>query len=120
MKKKLPRNRHQLPGEAGDWAGAGLFCNSILSLHVRDVPGAQKTKIRMLDQGRVRGIFGYSDDNWALAPSLASLQDMITTMERYAKDHNMTTDPNPRKCKTKTMVFVIRKTAIGQHHSTKR
>ena len=27
------------------------------------------------------GIFGYSDDNWLLAPSLNALQDMLTTCE---------------------------------------
>ena len=27
------------------------------------------------------GIFGYSDDNWILAPSLGALQDMLQTCE---------------------------------------
>ena len=40
-------------------------------------------------QGEFRGIFGYSDDNWALAPSLSSLQDMLRTMEIYAYSHNL-------------------------------
>ena len=34
------------------------------------------------------GIFGYSDDNWLLAPSLSSLQDMLSTCEEYAATHN--------------------------------
>ena len=65
-------------------------------------------------EGEYRGIFGYSDDNWALAPSLNSLQDMITTMEVYANSHNLifSTDPVPSKCKTKTMAFVIKKTTL--------
>ena len=50
--------------------------------------------------GEYRGIWGYSDDNWALAPSLTSLQDMILTMEEYAASHNLqfSTDLNPQKC----------------------
>ena len=54
------------------------------------------------------GIFGYSDDNWLLAPSLSSLQDMLSTCEEYAATHNLkfSTDPNPVKCKTKLMAFM--------------
>ena len=56
------------------------------------------------------GIFGYSDDNWLLAPSLASLQDMLNTCEEYAMDHNLkfSTDPDPVRCKTKLMAFMRR------------
>jgi hypothetical protein len=59
-------------------------------------------------EGDYRGIWGYSDDNWALAPSLSSLQDMIRTMEEYAESHNLrfSTDPDPRKCKTKCLAFI--------------
>ena len=54
------------------------------------------------------GIFGYSDDNWILAPSLCALQDMLRTCEEYAGTHNLkfSTDPNPTKCKTKLMAFL--------------
>ena len=54
------------------------------------------------------GIFGYSDDNWVLAPSLSALQDVLCTLEEYAKSHNLkfSTDPNPNKCKTKCMAFL--------------
>ena len=56
------------------------------------------------------GIFGYSDDNWILAPSLGALQDMLQTCEKYAETHNLkfSTDPNPNKCKTKLMAFLKR------------
>ena len=59
-------------------------------------------------EGEYRGIWGYSDDNWAVAPSLSSLQDMISTMEEYANSHNLkfSTDPNPVKCKTKCMAYL--------------
>ena len=58
--------------------------------------------------GNYHGIFGYSDDNWLLAPSLAALQDMLRTCEEYAGTHNLkfSTDPNPVKCKTKLMGFL--------------
>ena len=57
--------------------------------------------------GYYRGIFGYSDDNWLLAPSLSALQDMLKTCEDYAMTHNLkfSTDPDPKKCKTKCMAF---------------
>ena len=60
--------------------------------------------------GDYHGIFGYSDDNWLLAPSLAALQDMLRTCEEYARSHNLkfSTDPNPSKCKTKLMAFTKR------------
>ena len=45
------------------------------------------------------GIFGYSDDNFLLAPSLSALQDMLKICEEYAKEHGLkfSTDPNPPK-----------------------
>ena len=60
--------------------------------------------------GDYHGIFGYSDDNWLLAPSLGALQDMLRTCEEYASTHNLkfSTDPDPVKCKTKLMAFLRR------------
>ena len=54
------------------------------------------------------GIFGYSDDNWILAPSLSALQDMLRTCEDYAASHNLkfSTDVDPSKCKTKLMAYL--------------
>ena len=54
------------------------------------------------------GIMGYSDDNICLAPSLHALQEMLKTCEEFALSHNLkfSTDPNPRKCKTKTLAFL--------------
>ena len=40
-------------------------------------------------QGYFRGIFGYSDDNWLLAPSLSALQDMLNTCQEFAAAHNL-------------------------------
>ena len=60
--------------------------------------------------GRFRGIFGYSDDNWLIAPSLPALQDMLMTCQKYAEQHNLkfSTDLDPKKCKTKCMAFMRR------------
>ena len=54
------------------------------------------------------GMFGYSDDNWVLAPSLDSLREMMKIVEEYCNDHNLnfSTDPNPSKCKTKCIAFL--------------
>jgi hypothetical protein len=53
-------------------------------------------------------MFGYSDDNWILAPSLDGLREMMKTIEDYCNLHNLrfSTDPNPRKCKTKCVAFL--------------
>ena len=58
--------------------------------------------------GHFRGIFGYSDDNWLLAPSLSALQDMLNTCQEYAAAHNLkfSTDKDLKKCKTKCMAFL--------------
>ena len=60
--------------------------------------------------GKYRGIFGYSDDNWLIAPSLPALQDMLITCQEYAASHNLkfSTDLDPKKCKTKCMAFLQR------------
>ena len=60
--------------------------------------------------GQFRGIFGYSDDNWLIAPSLPALQDMLLTCQEYAASHNLkfSTDQDPKKCKTKCMAFLRR------------
>ena len=60
--------------------------------------------------GDYHGIFGYSDDNWLLAPSLGALQDMLNTCQEYASKHNLkfSMDPDPVKCKTKLMAFLRR------------
>ena len=59
-------------------------------------------------RGYYRGIFGYNDDNWVLAPSLSALQDILNTCEEFAASHNLkfSTDPDPGKCKTKCMAFL--------------
>ena len=58
--------------------------------------------------GYYMGLIGYSDDNICLAPSLKALQDMLKTCEKFALSHNLkfSTDPDPIKCKTKTLAFL--------------
>ena len=62
------------------------------------------------------GLFGYSDDNYALAPSISALNDMMETISEYAVEHNLrfSTDPNPRKCKTKVMAFLKKPRPLPQ------
>ena len=62
-------------------------------------------------QGEFCGIWGYSDDNLLIAPSLEALQSMITICELYAESHNLlfSTDKDPKKCKTKCMAFLMKK-----------
>ena len=59
-------------------------------------------------KGHFLGLLGYSDDNVCLKPSLSALQEMIRICEEFAKLHNLkfSTDPNPKKCKTKTLAFL--------------
>ena len=53
------------------------------------------------------GIFGYSDDNLLVAPSLDALQEMLKTCEQFAEEHNLkfSTNADPIKCKTKCIAF---------------
>ena len=46
-------------------------------------------KIRMLVNGELDGICGYSDDILLSAPSIDALQDMLSTYEMYAQEHNL-------------------------------
>ena len=78
-----------------------LYCEELFNLLRRRRSGCWVS-------GYYRGIFGYSDDNWALAPSLSALQDIIKTCEEYALAHNLkfSTNPDPKLCKTKCMAFL--------------
>ena len=65
-------------------------------------------------KGNFHGIFGYSDDNFLLAPSLNGLQEMLSTCEEYANAHNLkfSTNPLPSKCKTKCIAFMHKPRAL--------
>ena len=80
-----------------------LYCfyvNNLFSLLRRKTSGCWVNNV-------YHGIFGYSDDNWVLSPSLSGLQEMLKTIEEYCTDHNLkfSTDPRPDKCKTKCIAF---------------
>ena len=66
--------------------------------------------------GSFHGIFGYSDDNLLLAPSVFALQEMLRICERFAEEHNLSfsTDTDPDKCKTKCAASVRKQTAAVQ------
>ena len=55
------------------------------------------------------GIFGYSDDDLLLAPSISALQGMLQTAESFANTHGLkfSTDPDPKKSKTKCISWLI-------------
>ena len=71
----------------------------------------RRSKLGCWVNGDFFGILGYSDDNFLLAPSLYGLQEMINICENYAMSHDLqfSTDPDPRKCKTKCLAFLKRK-----------
>ena len=71
----------------------------------------RRSKLGCWINGDFFGILGYSDDNFLLAPSLHALQQMLTICENYAKLHDLqfSTDPDPRKCKTKCLAFLKKK-----------
>ena len=54
------------------------------------------------------GIFGYSDDDILLAPSVSALQSMLLLTENYCNEHGLkfSTDPNPKKSKTKCIAWL--------------
>ena len=60
------------------------------------------------------GIYGYSDDNFLLAPSHYALQKMLETCERFAASHGLlfSTDADPSKCKTKCIAFTRKPTIL--------
>ena len=78
-----------------------FYCEELFSLLRRRRAGCWL-------EGTYCGMFGNSDDNWALAPSLESLQKILNTCQEYAESHNLkfSTDINPTKCKTKYMAFL--------------
>ena len=80
-----------------------MYCEELFSILRRKRSGCWV-------MGHFRGIFGYSDDNWLLAPSLSALQDILDTCQEYAATHNLkfSTDPSPKKCKTKCMAFLYK------------
>ena len=88
-----------------------LYCfytNDLFSILRRNKTGCWVDNVFM-------GIFGYSDDNLLIAPSLDSLQEMVKTCEAYAGEHNLkfSTNVDPVKCKTKCIVFLRKERALG-------
>ena len=60
------------------------------------------------------GAFGYADDVILLSPSRKSLQLMLNICQDFAKEHSMqfSTDPDPRKSKTKCLHFTLHERVI--------
>ena len=53
------------------------------------------------------GCYGYADDLLFLCPSRSGLQEMLSIAEKYVEEHSISfsTDPEPRKSKTKGIIF---------------
>ena len=85
-----------------------FYCNNLFEI-------LRKSGYGCWVNGIFHGIFGYSDDNLLLAPSVFALQEMLKICERFAAEHNLTfsTDIDPVKCKTKCTAFVKKPTALG-------
>ena len=62
------------------------------------------------------GIFGSSDDNLLVAPSLDSLQKMLKICELLIAEHNLqfSTNIDPAKCKTKCIAFLFKERNLGE------
>ena len=62
-------------------------------------------------EGIYGGIFGLSDDDFLLSPTVTGLQKMLDITERYSTSHGLkfSTDPNPAKSKTKCMAWLLSK-----------
>ena len=58
--------------------------------------------------GNYAGAFGFSDDDIFLAPSIFALQEMLKIAEHFCDSHGLkfSTDPNPRKSKTKCISWM--------------
>ena len=59
-------------------------------------------------QGKFSGAVGYADDNPVMSPTLEGLQQMMSTCEKFATDHNLqfSTNPIPKKSKTKCLAYL--------------
>ena len=80
-----------------------IYMNSLFKI-------LRRSRLGCWINGDFLGIIGYSDDNLLIAPSLHALQEMVLVCENYARDHGLkfSTDPDPKKCKTKCLAFLKR------------
>ena len=59
-------------------------------------------------QGKFSGAVGYADDNLVMSPTLEGLQQMMSTCDKFATDHNLQFSTNliPKKSKTKCLAYL--------------
>ena len=50
-----------------------------------------------------------------ISPTLDGLQEMVNTCAKFMSSHNLTfsTNPNPKKCKTKCLAFTKRSSVLN-------
>ena len=67
--------------------------------------------------GIYAGVFGYSDDDLLLAPTHSALAAMIKIAEIYFSKHGLrfSTDPDPKKSKTKCIAWMQNRRPLSQH-----
>ena len=55
--------------------------------------------------GVYSGVYGYSDDDLLLPPTISALRGMLQISESYYSNHGLkfSTDPDPRKFKTNAL-----------------
>ena len=73
-----------------------FYCQDLFSI-------LEKSGLGCRVNGTYAGAFGYSDDDFFLAPTATALQGMIKIAETFCNSHGLqfSTDPNPVKSKTK-------------------
>jgi hypothetical protein len=66
--------------------------------------------------GTYAGAFGYSDDDFFLAPTATALQGMIKIAETFCNGHGLQflTDPNPVKYKTKCISWLKKQRELSK------
>ena len=65
--------------------------------------------LRRRHSGCCRGIFGYSYDNWVLAPSLFAFQEILKACKEFATSHNLkfSTDTQMHPLQATTNLIII-------------
>ena len=78
-----------------------FYCRELFSLLERSGLGCRIN-------GTYAGVFGFSDDDFFLAPTVSALQGMLKIAETFCTSHGLkfSTDPNPSKSKTKCISWL--------------
>ena len=80
-----------------------LYCYYCFELFEKLEKSGYGCKIK----GTYAGIYGFSDDDIAVAPTYSSLVGMMSIIEEFCNEHGLTfsTNKNPQKSKTKCIAW---------------